>query len=296
MEILPQLIINSLITGSIYALASAGLALTYGLLRILNFAHGHIMMVGAYVFYYLFISNDFNLFSSAILTFIFSLGLSFIALRVFITPFLPFSYLLPLITTLSLATILESIISIIFGVNVKSLSASSELTSYEWGTIFITPMQIVIILSALLLLLTAAFIIHLSSVGRKIRALAENPHASEAIGINRRAINYGVFAASTALSMFAGIMVGFETNLQPTMGNAYTVKAFAAMILGGLANIWGTIAGSYILGLIENLSIGLDFGEYSIPAGYKDAFAFMIILIVLLVCPKGLFNRSSRST
>ncbi|RIK99786.1 MAG: branched-chain amino acid ABC transporter permease, partial [Proteobacteria bacterium] len=90
------------------------------------------------------------------------------------------------------------------------------------------------------------------------------------------------------------VMVGYETNLQPTMGNAYTIKAFAAMILGGLGNIWGTIAGSYILGLVENLSIGLDFGGYSLPAGYKDAFAFVIILLVLLFKPEGIFRFGAR--
>lgn len=79
------------------------------------------------------------------------------------------------------------------------------------------------------------------------------------------------------------------------MGNAYTIKAFAAMILGGLGNVWGTVAGSYILGLIENLSIGLDFGGYSIPAGYKDAFAFAIILLVLLFKPNGLFKKATRA-
>lgn len=100
----------------------------------------------------------------------------------------------------------------------------------------------------------------------------------------------------TLIAAYAGILIGYEMNLQPTMGNAYTIKAFAAMILGGLGNIWGTIAGSYILGLVENLSIGLEFGGYSIPAGYKDAFAFAVILLVLLFKPLGLFNSEARRT
>jgi branched-subunit amino acid ABC-type transport system permease component len=103
-----------------------------------------------------------------------------------------------------------------------------------------------------------------------------------------------MFVLSTILAGFAGVLVGYETNLQPTMGQTYTIKAFAAMILGGLGNIWGTVAGSYLLGLVENLAIGLDFGGYSLPAGYKDAFAFVIILLVLLFRPTGLFNTASR--
>ena len=79
------------------------------------------------------------------------------------------------------------------------------------------------------------------------------------------------------------------------MGTPYTIKAFAALLLGGLGNFWGTIVGSYALGLIENLSIGLEFGEYSLPAGYKDAFAFMIILVVLIFKPEGIFSKRKRS-
>jgi branched-chain amino acid transport system permease protein len=98
----------------------------------------------------------------------------------------------------------------------------------------------------------------------------------------------------TLLGAYAGVLVGYETNIQPTMGSSYSIKAFAAMVLGGLGNIWGTVAGAFILGLIENLSIGLDFWGYSLPAGYKDAFAFVVILAVLLFRPHGLFGTRSR--
>ena len=104
-----------------------------------------------------------------------------------------------------------------------------------------------------------------------------------------------VFSVAVLLTVFGGVMIGYETNLQPTMGNSYTIKAFAAMILGGLGNIWGAVAGSYILGVIENFSIGLEFGSYSLPAGYKDAFAFLVILLVLLFKPSGLFNKRGRT-
>jgi branched-chain amino acid transport system permease protein len=99
---------------------------------------------------------------------------------------------------------------------------------------------------------------------------------------------------SVLIGRISLVLVGFETNLQPTMGNSYTIKAFAAMILGGLGNIWGTIVGAYLLGLIENLAIGLDFAGFSLPAGYKDAFAFAAILLVLLFRPQGLFGVKSR--
>jgi branched-chain amino acid transport system permease protein len=296
LEILPQLILNAIISGSVYALTSSGLALTYGLLKILNFSHGHIMMVGAYLFYFFSQDLSFSTASAGSLTVIAVIFLALILLKIFVLPFLAYSLLLTFVTTLALATILESTISMIFGVNVKSLSTNFEVGSYEfWGT-YVTPIQLIIIGSAVVVLLLLAVIIHLTPFGRFIRGFSENSYAAESLGINKIFLIRFVYILGSVLAAFAGILVAYETNMQPTMGSIYTIKAFAAMILGGLGNLWGTIAGSYLLGFIENLSIGIDFWGYSLPAGYKDAFAFFIILLVLLVKPKGLFNRKSRST
>lgn len=295
--------VNALISGSIYALASAGLSLTYGLLRILNFAHGHLMMTGAYLFFLFSQQLEFPLFTAALCTIAATLVLAAVSLRVFITPFMRYSLFLPLVTTLALSSILEALISIFFGVNVRSLSSGMDISSMHIQftsplpiEIFVTPIQILIITSALILMAVLAVFIHHTPFGRQVRAISENSYSAESLGVHTTRVTFLIFAIGTLLAAYAGILVGYETNLQPTMGNAYTMKAFAAMVLGGLGNIWGTMAGCYILGLIENLSIGLDFGDFSIPAGYKDAFAFVIILGVLLCRPQGLFRRKQRQS
>jgi len=293
-DILPQLLVNALISGSIYALAAAGLALIYGLFRVMNFAHGHMMMVGAYLYYLFNVDLGYSIPAASVLTIAALLVVGYISLEIFISPMLRLSILLPLISTLALSYILESGISMVFGVNVKSLSPGSAGQSYEFAGVYITPIQIGIILSSLILLSALAFVIHSTSVGRKIRALREYSFAAASLGTNELATRRIMFLLSVLLAGFAGVMVGYETNLQPTMGQSYTIKALSAMILGGLGNIWGTVAGSFLLGLVENLAIGLDFGGYSLPAGYKDAFAFVIILLVLLIKPTGLFNTRSR--
>jgi branched-subunit amino acid ABC-type transport system permease component len=295
LDIVPQLFVNSLITGSIYALAAAGLCLSFSLLRILNFAHGHLMMVGAYV-YLLFSAEKGLLVLPALIATMIVMGfVGAVTVVVFINPFVRFSTLLAFVTTLALASMLEASISMIFGVNVRSLSMGDAFTSWEFFGVFITPIQVVIIVSALAILGTMAIIIHGTGFGRQLRALAENGYAAQSMGIPVRRLNIGIFIVCTLLAAYAGILVGYETNLQPTMGAAYTIKAFAAMILGGLGNIWGTVIGSYLLGIVENFAIGLDFWGYSLPAGYKDAFAFVIILLILLVRPQGLFGRAKRS-
>jgi branched-chain amino acid transport system permease protein len=295
MDILPQLLVNSLITGSIYALAASGLCLTFALLRVLNFAHGHMMMLGAYIFLLFSSDKELSLGTSAFFTTLFIAAVGAFVLAVFVTPFLRFSTLLPFVTTLALASMLEAIVSLYFGVNVRSLSSGAAVDSLEFYGVYITPIQILIIVSAIVVLGVMALVVHGTGVGRRVRALSENSKASQSLGINARKVNLCVFICSTMLAAYAGILVGYETNLQPTMGNAYTIKAFAAMILGGLGNIWGTVLGSFLLGLVENMAIGVDFWGYSLPAGYKDAFAFLIILAVLLVRPQGLFGARGRS-
>lgn len=295
MDILPQLLVNSLITGSIYALAASGLCLSFALLKILNFAHGHMMMLGAYMYLLFALDLQQPLQLAALLAAVAMALIGAVILTVFVNPFTRYSPLLPFVTTLALASMVEAIVSMVFGVNVRSLSSGEELSSIEFSGVFITPIQIIIIVSALVILTVMGLIIHGTGVGRRVRALAENSHASQTLGIKARRINFSVFVIGTVLAAYAGVLVGYETNLQPTMGNAYTIKAFAAMILGGLGNIWGTVVGAYILGFVENMAIGLDFGGYSLPAGYKDAFAFLIILGVLLVRPQGLFGSRKRS-
>lgn len=292
MEILPQLLINALITGSIYALASSGLSLTYGLLRILNFAHGHLMMVGVYMFYLANVDLEYGLLGSALFTVATTTLLAVLTLRVFILPFSRLSFMLTLVTTLALSNILESLVSMGFGVNVKALASAYSSNSLEFHGVYITKIQLLIVASALALLTLVAFFIHCSSTGRRVRALSEDPSGAQSLGISRAKTSYGVYIVASLLAAYAGVLVGYETNIQPTMGTSYTIKAFAAMVLGGLGNIWGTILGSYLLGLVENLSIGLDFGGYSVPAGYKDAFAFVIILLVLLCRPEGLLKKT----
>ena len=220
--------------------------------------------------------------------------LAALTLSCFVRPFLSHSALLPFVTTLALATMLESGVSMIFGVNVRSFAISGAVTSYEIAGIFITPVQLGIIASAVVILSLLAVTIHCTGFGRQIRAISEAPWAAATLGVNLRAVQFWGFAVASVLAALGGVMAGVETNIQPTMGGVYTIKIFAAMTLGGLGNVWGTVLGSYILGLVENLAVGVEIGGVSIPSGYKDAFAFMVILVVLLVRPQGLFSSARR--
>ncbi len=294
MNQLTQILVNSLISGSLYALAAAGFALSYGLFRILNFAHGHLMMIGAYLF--LFCSDSLGAppLVALILALLLSVPVAAIVLQFFLLPFSKYSIVLTLVGTLGLSIILESLITLLFGPNIHSLDAGRLSTVHQWAGTYVTTLQLLIIASAIFIFVVMALLLQYTAAGRALRALASNPEGAESLGVDRSRWTWRVFLISTLITVYGGVLAGYETTLQPTMGSAYTVKAFAAMIVGGAGSVWGTIAGAYLLGLIENFSIGVDLGNWSLPAGYKDAFAYLFILIVLLFKPEGLFTRRAR--
>ncbi|MCB0319982.1 MAG: branched-chain amino acid ABC transporter permease, partial [Bdellovibrionales bacterium] len=217
-------------------------------------------------------------------------------LFVFVLPFSRYNLILTFLTTLTLSTVLESLVAMTFGVNVKSLFSESWSSSIEFFGIYITPIQIVIISSGISLLILLSSLVHLTPLGRRIRALSANGAAAQSLGVSEKGFSLGIFSLGVVLAGYAGILVGYESNLQPTMGGIFTIKAFAAMVLGGLGNIWGTLLGAYILGFIENFSLGLTFWGQSLPASWKDAFAFVIIVVVLLFRPNGLFGAEERKS
>lgn len=294
-HILPQLLVNALITGSIYAIAATGLVLTFGVLRVVNFAHGHLMMAGAYLFLFFHVHSGLPLPSAAACTLGAMAVCGALSLFFFILPFARSQSLLPLVATITLGTILEALVSLAFGVQVQSLPSPFEQPSYEWHGVFFTPLEVLIVISTLSIFAVLGFVVHRTPLGRLMRAVAEHPRAAESLGVSTPAVIRTAFIISTLLGAYAGVLVGCETNLAPTMGSAYTIKALAAMVLGGLGNVWGAVTGAYILGLIENLSLGVEIGGYALPAGYKDAFAFLIILGILLVKPSGLFSSRTRA-
>ncbi|MCB0338459.1 MAG: branched-chain amino acid ABC transporter permease, partial [Bdellovibrionales bacterium] len=231
---------------------------------------------------------------------IFTIGslyfISLCSIKVCVSPFLKYNTFLVLVTTLALGMVFEGIVSLLFGVQVESLPATEWNTSIDWNGLYITPLQVFIISITIISVCTLAYLMHSSSIGRKIRAISEHPSAAQALGANYTLATELSFVIGALMAGTAGVLIGFDTSLQPTMGTVYTIKAFAAMMLGGLGNIWGAIIGAYLLGLVENISIGLDLGAYSIPAGYRDSFAFLLIVGVLIIRPQGLFGEKVRKS
>jgi branched-chain amino acid transport system permease protein len=177
---------------------------------------------------------------------------------------------------------------IVAGADIKTFSLPAQ-RGYEIGPIFITPVQLVIIGTSLVLMAFVYVLLNMTKLGKAIRAVADDGNLAEASGINANYVISAVFAIGSALAAVAGTLIGLDTNLQPTMGFNITVKAFAAVVLGGLGSVPGAIVGGFLIGIAENL------GVWVIPPVWKDTIAYGILILMLFFKPSGLFGKKEET-
>lgn len=288
-EIIPQLIINGLIAGAIYSLASLGLNLIFGVLGFVNFAYGDMIMVGSYLFFVFLVMLNMNWIGAALLAIISLIIVAFIIERITFRPVRDKNPISALIISVGVGFALRSIIEIIFKGNMRiytnQVHEGHELFN---GLIRITDNQIMIIGTSILCMIGLFVFLKKTKTGKAIRAVSDSRQVSEIIGININKHILIVFALSAILACIAGILLGYENYLQPTRGVAIGIKAFSAIILGGVGSLPGGLIGGFTIGLTENILPGLGI----IGTGYKDSIAFFILIIVMLVKPRGIFGIS----
>lgn len=281
-----QLLINGLIAGSIYALVATGFSLIYSTNRFVHFAHGAVVTVSAYFLYLLFSLWGVNFFIACLLTILFSGFVGWLIYRLLYSNLKKkgSSNTILLIASIGLLILLENLALIIFGADVKTLDLIKTAKGIEVFGAIITPLQIVIILSSLILLIALWIFIKRTKIGIALRAVADNPQLAKISGINTEKICSISFTVGSAIAGFASILIALESNITPTMGLGLMIKGFAGAIIGGMTSLPGAVLGSYLLGLVEN------FGIWYLPSGYKDAIAFVLLFIFLLIRPSGILG------
>jgi len=283
-----QLIFVGLIIGSIYSLIAVGLNLIYGTMRLLNIAHGELIMVGAYTTFWLFtlmgISPLFSLFLS---------GLASALLGALIGQFI----FLPTIRKTKSVVVLESnslliffALSIIFQ-NVASLLWSADIRGYSYLTQIVKIGGVPLMLNRLTAFITALIIsvlcyllLQRTMLGKAIRALIQDREASQLVGINTKRIYLFSFTISFAMAGLAGCLISMFYEITPFMGLPYTIIAFIVIVLGGLGNIMGSLLGGFLLGLVETIGISLT------SPGLRSIISYGIFIAVILIRPKGIFG------
>ena len=287
-----QLLVNSLIIGSIYALVASGFSLIYSTNKFMHFAHGVMVAVSAYLLFLTFDLLHISFWISCILTLI---GAAILGLGTYRLLYLPLqnrksSNVILLIASVGILILFENLLLLIFGADIKTIGFISVSKGMEFAGVIITPLQAIIILTSIIIFIALWLFMNYTKLGRNMRAVSDNKELANIIGINHRAVADLSFILGSVLAGIAGILIGLEQNLAPTMGMNLIIKGFTGAIIGGITSVPGSVIGSYILGIAEN------YGIWWLPSEYKDAIAFVLLFIFLLFKPNGLFGKKGGRT
>ena len=302
MDIFLQQIINGLVLGSVYALVALGYTMVYGILQLINFTHGEVLMVGAMVsltvvsLLQTFFPGmaPWTMMLLALLTAIPAcMALSATIERLAYRPLRNAPRLAPLITAIGLSIVLQTLAMLVWGPNPMVFPDLLPTTPIEWQGAFIAPKQLLILGVSAVLMAALVLLIQYSRLGRAMRAVSESPSMAMLMGINPDRIIALTFMIGAALAAVAGLLVAMNYNIVHfTMGFIPGLKAFTAAVLGGIGNVPGAVLGGLLLGIIESLGAGYigDITGGFLGSHYQDIFAFAVLILVLLFRPSGLLG------
>ena len=285
-QILQQLA-NGLILGSVYALLALGYTMVYGIIKLINFAHGDIYMIGAFMGYYLINTLHLNFFVALILsmvgTAILGVVIEFLAYR----PLRNSTRIAALITAIGVSFLLEYGMVFFVGANTRSFPQVIETVRYTIGPVSISNIQLMIFGISILLMVGLQFIVQKTKMGKAMRAVSVDSDAAQLMGINvNRTISF-TFALGSALAGAAGVLIALYYNsLEPLMGMTPGIKSFVAAVLGGIGIIPGAALGGFVIGLLETFATAVELSDF------RDAIVYAILIIILLVRPAGILGKN----
>lgn len=291
MEQLFQQIINGISLGSIYALIALGYTMVYGIIKLINFAHSDIYMLGAFIGYFSMTTLKLGFIPSLLLSMVFCTIVGVVIEKVAYKSLRHATRIAVLITAIGVSLFIEYTTMAIAGANVRSYPPQTGLLtkSFMIGNINISMQQIIILGITIILMILLQFIVKKTRIGKAMRAVSLDSDAAELMGINVNTTISFTFALGSALAGAAGILVGIYYNsINPLMGMLPGIKAFVAAVFGGIGIIPGAMIGGYFIGIIEVLVSG-----YS-NSLYRDGVVFAILILVLIIKPTGLLGKNSR--
>lgn len=283
--VLLQLLVFGLLLGGVYALTALGLTMIFGVMDIINFAHGVFLVVGMYIVWLTSTSFGINPFVGIPIAAVVLFVLGVVIHVTTIEPIIEAPQQNQLIATLGVLFIIQSGIEITFSPDPRSVQIN--LGTVELGGVFIPFGQLYALLIALGTMLAIRAFLQYTDLGRQIRGTADNRDGARAVGINVPRINYITFGLGAALAGVAGASVALFNRFDPFAGQTYLINAFVIVILGGLGSFAGAFVGGLLIGLIE------VFGSYYLPGTTAQVLIFLLFIGVLLVKPEGLFGGSS---
>ena len=279
---------NGLALGSIYALTAIGFTMVYGIIRLINFAHGDIYMMGAYFALLgitvlklpIFLAFLFGMTCACILGFLIS--------RLAYKPVFKAPKINLFLCAIGASIFLENTAMLVFGPETQSFPEVIKNSTYSFMGLKVTTLQLIIFSTAIVLMVILTYIVKYTKLGRAMRCTSQDMDAARLMGINTDRIVYFTFILGSSLGSAAGILVGmYYRAVYPMMGFMPGLKAFVSAVIGGIGSIPGAMLGGMIMGVSESL------GAAYISSGYRDAIAFIILIIILLFKPSGLLGKET---
>lgn len=282
-----QQVINGLSIGSVYALIALGYTMVYGIIKLINFAHGDIFMLGAYIGMIAITVFKLPFFVALIVAMIVTALFGVVIERVAYKPLRKSSKTAALITAIGVSFLIQNVTQLIMGANIYAFPQIIENRYFDVFGLRINLLQLIIFFTSILLMFILQFIVLKTKLGRAMRSVAVDKDASALMGVNVDNTITITFAIGSALAAAAGIMVGlYYIKIYPYMGFAPGLKAFVAAVFGGIGIIPGAMIGGFSIGLIETMVAGYG------STLYKDAVVYGILILILIVKPSGLLGKN----
>ena len=287
-----QQLVNGISLGSIYALIALGYTMVYGVLRLINFAHGDVYMLGAYVGYYLSrkLKGDEPSLANALLVMLGAMlacaVVGVIIERFAYRPVRRAARLTLLITAIGVSLFIENAAQLVFGPDPKFFPSLAPRADFMVGGVRLTSEQLTVIAVSFILMILLRLFILKTRTGKAMRAVSFNLDTAKLMGISTDRIIAITFALGSALAAAAGVLIGMQIpKIDPYMGINYGLKAFVAAVLGGIGNVPGAVLGGLMIGASEVMVVGY------LSSTFRDAIAFGILILVLLLRPQGILGR-----
>ena len=298
---LEQVLVNSVIRGSEIASLAIGVTILFSLLRFANFAHGEFALLGAYFTYFFVSVLEMNIWFAAVLGAVLGGGVALSSDVALFSRLRSSPGVVLLIASLGLSIFLRAIVAGIWGVEGHNYSDDLE-TIYRIGEAVITHTQVIIVIVSFTAMALFYLLLNHTQLGRAMRAMSDNMALAKARGINIEVTIRWIWFIVGSYAALGGTLIAMDTQLWPEMGVHIILVVFAATILGGIGNVYGAVIGSFLIAFLENASLAIDWaflftpfgveGSVYIPTGYKFAVSFAVLIIVMLLFPKGIMKGS----
>ena len=288
MDQLLQHLLNALILGGTYALLGIGLTLIFGIMRVVNFTHGELYALGAYMVYFFAMVLGVNFFLALVVAVLIGIAVGGLIELVLLRGLRDASIDTTMLVMIGAWIIMQNSEQLVWSGVAKSIVPPFPQEPLVLGPVSVSWTRVFVFVVAVLLIVGAHLLIQRTRLGKAMRATFQDRDTAALMGVNINAVYTATFALGSGLAAAAGALLGPVFVVTPTMGNLAALKAFAIVILGGLGNIKGATAGGFILAFAEEIGAGY------VSSGYRDAMGFLLIIIVLLFRPTGLFARAER--